>query len=247
MYIGVPNPNALIPLKKMTIENLDSDDFMNSKITVLYNPESYHETRHLEYSMVPLFQGDSPLVQVLTAGAETLMFQLFFDSLNAGAEVGGSVLDKAKFAGNCLLPSIGSLIDVRKYTQKIYSLMEMEESVHRPPMLKLEWASLKFTGFLINCTQHFLKFNELGKPLRARLDCVFLEYVDPKKGRAKNPLESPDTTKFRRINEGDSLWALSAKEYGQCSQWRAIADANGLSNPRLLHSGDLVRLPALVN
>ena len=47
------------------------------------------------------------------------------------------------------------------------------------------------------------------------------------------------------MHQGDSLWALSAKEYGQPEQWRAIADANRLANPRQLRSGERLVLPAL--
>ena len=59
------------------------------------------------------------------------------------------------------------------------------------------------------------------------------------------PLESPDTTKYRTVHQGDSLWAMAAKEYGQPEQWRAIADANGLANPRALRSGERLVVPAI--
>ena len=42
----------------------------------------------------------------------------------------------------------------------------------------------------------------------------------------KNPLQSPDTTKYRTVRQGDSLWAMAAHEYGEASQWREIAAAN---------------------
>ena len=69
--------------------------------------------------------------------------------------------------------------------------------------------------------------------------------IAPDKVGVTRPLESPDTTKYRTVHQGDSLWALSAKEYGQPEQWRAIADANRLSNPRQLRSGERLVLPAL--
>ena len=47
------------------------------------------------------------------------------------------------------------------------------------------------------------------------------------------------------MRQGDALWALSAREYGQPEQWRSIADANGLANPRLLRSGERLVLPAI--
>ena len=40
MYIGVPNPNILVPLEKMKIEPEGKSSF-----EVLYNPESYIQGR----------------------------------------------------------------------------------------------------------------------------------------------------------------------------------------------------------
>ena len=123
--------------------------------------------------------------------------------------------------------------------------MEIVPAKHAPPLVNLKWASLQFTGHLVSCQQTFVRFSERGIPLRAWLDCVFQEFIAPAKVNLPRPPESPDTTKYRTVHQGDSLWALSAKEYGQPEEWRAIADANGLSNPRALRSGDRLVLPAL--
>ena len=45
--------------------------------------------------------------------------------------------------------------------------------------------------------------------------------------------------------QGDSLRAMAVKEYGQPEQWRTIASANGLANPRRLRSGERLVLPAI--
>lgn len=241
MYVGVPNPNIIVPLEKMIIKNQDTGD----TIYVLYNPQSYTQAKSVQYANIPLLGSESPLVQFQCGGCEMLSFELFFDSISAGAEVGGTLLDRAKFAANSLLPSATNQIDVRDYTKKIFNLMKIEETVHRPPKLKIEWASLQFEGFLAGCQQRFIKFDESGQPVRAVLNCSFIQHVAPDKLYGSNPLESPDTTKYRVVRQGDSLWALAAKEYGQSGRWREIAAANGLNNPRKLRTGDTLVLPAL--
>ena len=241
MYIGIPNPNMLVPLAKMAIKNLDTGE----EIEVLYNPESYTQERSVRYSRRNMLNSDGPLVQFTNGEGETLHFELFFDSLSAGSEVGGDFGDKALFAANSVLPSLGNQIDVREYTSLIYDLTYVDPDAHRPALLRVKWGSLQFRGYLSACKQSFLKFDERGRPVRARLDCTFIERVDLDKAFGSNPRNSPDTTKYRRVKTGDSLWALAAKEYGESGLWRAIADANGLTNPRALHSGDLLRLPAL--
>lgn len=240
MYIGIPNPNILIPLEKMTIQPQGKAAFQ-----VLYNPESYTQSRQVRYAQSSGISTNTPVSQFAGGSLEILRFRLFFDSMSSGTEVGGGLMDKAKFAANSMLPSLAKLIDVRTYTKKVYSLMEIDPDKHVPPLLKLKWSSLQFTGHLISCQQTFVRFGERGIPLRAWLDCVFQEFIAPQKATLPRPLESPDTTKYRTVHQGDALWSLSAKEYGQPEQWRSIADANGLANPRVLRSGDRLVLPAI--
>jgi len=176
----------------MTIRNLDKPD---STFQVLYNPQS----RHVEYCQIPMMGTDVPMAQFSHGSGETLQVQLFFDSLSAGGEVGGTLADREKFTANSLLPSVGNTIDVRSYTKKVYELMRINTDTHVPPKLRLEWASLQFTGYLVSCTQNYIRFDENGSPVRATLDCVFQEHIDPGRARNASPLESPDTTKYRVV------------------------------------------------
>lgn len=240
MYIGVPNPNAVVPLEKMKIKNEDTGE----EFTVLYNPQSYQRDRSVELAKKKVAGGDGYLVQFTNGGGETLSFELFFDSVSAGSEVGG-LANKAKFAGNSLLPSIANAIDVRKVSNKIYKLTRIDETLHRPPIVTVMWQKLQFRGMLSKCVQTFTKFNEQGMAVRATLQCTFVESLKLKDMFGSKPQESPDTTKYRRVKEGDSLWALASMEYGDGGKWRVIAGANGLANPRLLHTGDIIRVPAL--
>ena len=242
MFVGIPNPNILIPVEKMRITNLDKKKTIN----VLYNPQSYTRKKSVNYRPISLLGADAPIVQFRSGGMEELSFELFFDSVSAGAEVGGTMGDRAKFAANSMLPTIAGGIDVRDYTKMVTDLMYIDGDLHRPPELKVEWSSLQFKGFLQSCSQRFVRFDEQGQPVRAFLDCTFIEHRDIEKLFVANPLNSPDTTKYHTVRQGDSLWSLAAEEYGDAKQWRAIAAANGLSNPRRLRPGEMLVVPALV-
>ena len=242
MFVGIPNPNILIPVEKMRITDLDN----NETFEVLYNPQSYTRQKTVNFRPIPMLGADAPVLQYQGGGAETLSFELFFDSVSAGGEVGGSFGDRLKFTGNSLLPTIAGRIDVRDYTKKITNLMYRDGNLHRPPELKVEWASLQFKGFLASCNQRFVRFDERGRPVRAILECEFIEHRDEDKLYVANPLNSPDTTKYHTVRQGDSLWSLAAQEYGDPGQWRAIAEANGLANPRTLRTGEILVIPAKV-
>ena len=241
MHIGLNNLNILMPVTKLKITNKSK----GKSFYVLYNPETYTLERSTKYSETSGLASNAPSIQFIYGTTETLKMQLFFDSFSAGAEVGGNMGDRLKFAGNSLLPSIAKQLDVRDYTSKVYDLMLIEPSKHVPPLLKLEWSSLQFEGHLVSCTQNFTKFNEMGKPVRATLDCVFKQYIEPGKIAEMEPNGSPDTAKYRTVQQGDALWAFAALEFGRCSMWRAIAEANAIDNPRLMNSGDTIEIPAL--
>ena len=132
MYLGIPNPNIIIPLEKMKITNLDCKNPLKKTFEVLYNPQSYVQARSVQYAQIPLLGADAPIVQFQHGSGEMLSFELFFDSLSAGSEVGGTAIDKLKFAGNSLLPSATNLIDVREYTNEIYKLSHVDVNIHRP-------------------------------------------------------------------------------------------------------------------
>lgn len=237
------NPNVIPVIFRMKITNLSKPT--KPSFNVLYNPESYSLERSTKYSEKAGLDSNMPSIQFISGTVETLKFDLFMDSFSAGAEIGGSAMDKLKFTGNSLLPSIGKLIDIRDYTSKVYDLMLIVPETHAPALVKIEWSSLQFTGHLVDCKQEFIKFNERGLPVRAKLHCTFQSYEKPSEIAELRPRESPDTTKYRTLSQGDSLWAYAAREYGQCDKWREIAKANGIINPREIDTGSIIKVPAL--
>ena len=45
------------------------------------------------------------------------------------------------------------------------------------------------------------------------------------------------------VESGDTLWAISERFYGDGSKYQAIADASGISNPDLIHPGQVLTIP----
>ena len=243
MIVGKANPNATTPLEKMTITNLENNKYFE----VLYNPASYVQTKRVRYHKGRSMNSDAPIVQFYSGEAESLTFDLFFDTISSGMDVGGEWKDRKSIHENSLQSSVSNKVDVRTYTSKVYNLMYVDANEHHPPELGIAWSSLQFKGYLESCTQTFTKFSEDGTPVRAILKCTFIESRDLSELYGKNPLNSPDTTKYRTVRQGDSLWAMSAREYGEAAEWRQIASANGIDNPRRLRAGDLIIVPAMLD
>lgn len=239
MHVGTVNFNSVMKLEKMVIASLDG----GKPFTVLYNPKSYSQSRSVNYGHTNMLGSNGPVVQFQNGGMEQVHFDLFFDSIYAGPEVGGDMGDIALFTMNMMTTDTTNKIDIRNYTQKVYGLMEINPKVHRPPLLQIKWGSLQFVGFLARCIQNFTRFDSKGQPVRAVLSCTFVEC--PELNRPTSSLMSPDTTKYRVSRSGDSLWAIADREYGECSMWREIARANDIDNPRMLATGDTIAVPAL--
>ena len=45
------------------------------------------------------------------------------------------------------------------------------------------------------------------------------------------------------VVHGDDLWNIAVKEYGDGYRWTDIAKANNLTNPEIIHAGNVLQLP----
>jgi len=135
--------------------------------------------------------------------------------------------------------------DVRRHTDKIAKLLEVDRELHRPPICQLRWGAFDiFRGVLTNLEQRFTLFLEDGTPVRATLSCSFAEFSGQARARA-GELHSADVVKTREVRRGDTLHSLAAEEYGDPGLWRHIARANGIVNPRDPRPGTVLTIPKL--
>lgn len=105
---------------------------------------------------------------------------------------------------------------------------------------------MAFYGHVTSLKISYQMFNLNGMPVRAKLD---MEISGEDKSILNiigaNPHESPDRTKYRRINQREELWMLADTEYHDPSCWREIARENGILNPRKVDYTRRLKIPAL--
>lgn len=206
-------------LKKAFIQILDAQGKIKEEVPVLFNPTEYSMEKSNEFASVNIPGLESPMLQFSRGNLETLSMDLFFDSYEENK-------------------------DVRDYTTKITDLLKIDPDIHAPPILRFVWGSLNFTCVLSRVTKKFTMFRSDGIPVRATLSVTFNEYRTEVSSREK-PLHSSDRTKTHTIKQGDSLWAIAAREYGDPAFWRHIADKNRIANPRALEIGRAIIIPPL--
>jgi LysM repeat protein len=57
------------------------------------------------------------------------------------------------------------------------------------------------------------------------------------------PPPPPPAPRTYTVISGDTLWAIAERFYGDGSKYQRIADASGISNPDLIHPGQVLTIP----
>ncbi|MCP5106295.1 MAG: LysM peptidoglycan-binding domain-containing protein, partial [bacterium] len=150
------------------------------------------------------------------------------------------------------------LKDVRMYTDLITGwdsgitnsklpgkkgLMDIDSELHAPPVCVFVWGDFSFECIIERVTKKFTMFRENGIPVRATLSVTLKEYKEVKIQVKEIDKHSPDLTKRWTVTRGDSLWSIAAGEYGEPGDWRLIAQANQIDNPRRLTPGSELAVP----
>lgn len=200
----------------------------NKQIEILYFPPEYSMEKSNSFSEIAIPGLESPYIQYVKGNAGTITLEVFYDTSVAG------VNDNYE-AGT----------DVRKFTDQLSNLMNLDPKLHAPPPLRFIWgmpSEEPFTCVLERVSKKFTMFNSDGIPVRAKLNITLKEFKVRLNDR-ESTLQSSDKTKVYITKQGDSLWEIAYKEYGTTSLWRNIADENNISNPRFLEPGTRLIIP----
>lgn len=215
-------------------ENLDTGE----RIQVQFNPTELSFSKSSTIAEIAIPGLDSPVLQFVRGGSETLTLELFFDTTDDGMGV---------FATS-----------VTKYTEQFYRLVKQNAETHAPPRCRFSWgeplgditsgaevshAPFWFTCIVESVDRKFLLFTPEGVPLRARLTVKMREYKTVEEMVAE--LQSADHTKARVFKRQERLDQLSHEEYETPGEWRRIADENELDDPRKIPAGTLLKIPPI--
>lgn len=214
-------------LEKAMITNRETLE----KIPVHFNPEEYTLNRDINYAQTNIPGLSGPVLQFVNGNMETLEMELLVDTFEEH-KVGNISLNQARE-------------DVRNLTTKITGLMDIYSDTHAPPILIFSWGSLVFTCVLARVSQRFILFRPDGVPLRARLNVTFNKYIDPEREAKAVNRQTADYSKVHTVHEGETVSRLATRYYENPLQWRPIAIANRLLNPRQIGVGQQLVIPSL--
>lgn len=193
-----------------------------TEIRFRFNPEQYTLDRQMNYGEQRVAGVTTPLTQFVSGDSETLSLDLFFDVTE------GTDTD-----------------DVRDRTGALDTLLEIDPGLHAPPKCRFVWGGLEFKAVLESASTNYTLFARDGTPLRATASVSFRRYRTPAEQSKETPKQSADRRTVWEVTAGDTLWLIADTEYGDPTQWRPIADANDLENPRSIDPGTTLIVPVL--
>lgn len=198
-------------------------------IDVLFNPAEYSFDRANAFKATAVPGLGSPLLQFVNGEADQLSMELFLD-------------DYTDPPGRQAGPSKKS---VEERIKDLSALLNVDRDLHAPPPVRFSWGRLEFTGIIEKLGRKVSLFQPDGTAARAKLAISFKEYRTLQEQMDTPRRESADKSKRRVVIGQDSLWALAAREYQDPAQWKLIAEANDLDDPREIAPGQWLVLPPL--
>ena len=238
-------------LQKAYFVNLDMDDPANNHIEVQFNPTDLTYSKGAQFAELDIPGLDSPVLQFIRGTNETVTLNLFFDTTESGMGLGAQ--------------------SVTDWTDKFYALVKQNPETHAPPRCRFSWgppekqqaaetagqlesggeslsqavsnAPYWFTCVVESVERNFLLFSPQGVPLRARLTVKLREYKTIEQMVAE--LHSADHTRARVLKRRERLDQVSAEAYNTPAEWRRIAEANDLDDPRRVPPGTILQIPPI--
>lgn len=191
-----------------------------TEIRVLFNPAQYQLNQSIQLSVEKIPGLSAPVRQFTAGKGRSLSMSLFFDTYEDGT-------------------------DVRAHTNRIYGLLDIDETLHRPPVCSFAWGGFSFMCLVQSVNGTFKLFLPSGVPVRAELSVSLTEYLSVEQQAKGTKTQSADHAKRFTVRRGDTLASIAAAEYGDPARWRVIAEANGIADPMAIRPGQTLRLPAL--
>jgi nucleoid-associated protein YgaU len=230
------------PQKVLIKHETDRPKLYSGLIRALFNPNE------LRYQKDATWDIDPATGQALIATTRqsrfnvskppTLSIDLFFDTYEGPPQASGRAI-----AGS----QVPSAVDVTTFTKQVANLASVFPELHRPPRCQLWWGQYcLIRGVLTSLTERYTFFLADGTPVRAVLSCTFTEALDEDALALIGELHSSDVDKQRVVRRGDTLSSIALEVHGDASQWRAIAAANNIDDPRQqgVTPGRVLRIPS---
>lgn len=203
-------------LLRIVVPEVDEPD-----IALRFNPTSYRLQKANSFSQIEIPGLETPPIQYIRGGSETLSFDALFDTSDSQKNVR------------------------EEYVDRVANLMRINSELHAPPIVQFIWETEIFQGVVSDMAVSYVLFTPQGVPMRAEASLTLTAYRPVEVQIAERPRNSPDVEKSVTLRRGDRLDLIASGIYQDPARWREIARENGIRDPRRLDPGQLLLVPRL--
>jgi nucleoid-associated protein YgaU len=218
-------------LAQAVIKTLDGEKV---EVKCLFNPKEYTFAKTNSWPKEQKAAANTPVLNFGGGNPATLNMDLLFDTYQS-AKNGG----QSKDVRTAYINDLWKMMFVDK------GLGEKKKNKQgRPPKVQFTWGKAwSFEAVITSLSVTFTLFLPDGTPVRATAKVAFQQIQDTKE-LPQNPTSGGiGGERVRTVEEGDRLDLIAHEEYGDTAQWRLIAAANGISDPRNLRTGSTLVIP----
>lgn len=218
-------------LAQAVIRTVDGDKV---EVKCLFNPKEYTFAKTNSWPKDQKAAANTPVMNFGGGNPATLNMDLLFDTYQ-NARNGGQSKDVRTVYINNLWQMM--FVDSRMKEKS-------KNKQGRPPKVQFTWGKAwSFEAVMTSLSVTFTLFLPDGTPVRATAKVAF-QQVQDRKDLPQNPTSGgTGGERVRTVADGDRLDLIAHEEYGDTSQWRLIAAANGINNPRNLVTGTTLVIP----
>jgi hypothetical protein len=204
---------------------------VGARVDVQFNPESLKVTysNQTQQPQGAADQRGSASIQYVGAGTTKMSAQLWFDAATAPT----------------------TTQDVRTLTKKVVDFMTAQpiddpgptHGLYRPRFVKFNWGTFAFNGIIDSIEETVEYFSPDGLPQRASVTFSMVQQaIQFLFGQQRNS-NSPGNAPLTSAPQGSSVQGMAAAA-GRPGDWQSIAQANGIENPRMLATGQMLNMNA---
>ncbi|MBB6369151.1 hypothetical protein [Chryseobacterium shigense] len=249
---------ALGIIDKMRIEVFPTKDYAeppNETIFVQLNPEKYTMKNNVVFCEGQAMGTTGSDLKFNKIEGEEVTFDFLFDSsgiVPQGKTVKGKGTDSLtgtlSAIGESLKPAyvdpFGEVESVEKQVEGFKdSLMKYDGKSHQTPYLKLLWGGYSLSCRLKSMDIEYYLFRKDGRPVRAKVKCLFKGTVKYELMVAEQKKSSPDLTHERTIQMNDKLPLLAESIYESDDFYIDVAKSNKLLSFRNINTGQKLKFP----
>ncbi|TDD96010.1 CIS tube protein [Flavobacterium cellulosilyticum] len=247
-------------IDKMRIEVFPTKEYVEppkKTIFVQLNPEKYSMKHTVEFCENQALGSSGTDLRFNRIEGEEVSFEFFFDS--SGIVPPGKIkegkgedtlLDLVGDIANTLKPAIvNPFAEVETVEKEVGEfknlLMGYDGETHQTAYLKLLWGGYSLSCRLKSMDIEYTLFRKDGRPIRAKVRCVFKGTIDYKLMVAKENKNSPDLTHERTFKMNDTLALMSETIYLNNTFYIDVAKNNKLLSFRHLSTGQKIKFPPI--